>query len=127
MKKGCFIKIIIVLTIFVAAGLFVIQSYKGKIEKFVFSKTKRTFKTLLVDDFNKKLSHIKNSPEKDSLEAYMKVYFDKNFNKYKTYNEIAERKGDKVLTSLAEVLKDSVITKSDDERIKKLINDVNHN
>jgi hypothetical protein len=122
MKKGCFIKIIIVLTIFVAAGLFIIQNYKGKIKDFVFSKSKKTIKTLLINDFNKKLSHIKNSPEKDSLEAYMNVYFDKNFNKTKTFDEISERKGDKILSSLAEVLKDSVITKSDVERIKELIN-----
>lgn len=121
MKKGCFVKVIIVLTILVAAGLFVIQNYKGKIKEFVFSKSKKTLKTLIVKDFNKKLAHIKNSPEKDSLEAYMKIYFEKNFSRLKNFDEISDENGDKVLSSLSNILKDSTITKLDVERIKELM------
>jgi hypothetical protein len=123
MKKGCFIKIIIVLTILVAAGLYLIQNYGGKIKNMIVSKGKETVREYFINKYNTRFGYIKPSPERDSLELYMKKYFEKNFSDLDKINDESEEKIDSVLSSVEEIVNDSVVTKVEVNKIKKMIDE----
>ena len=83
MKKGCFIKSIIILTILVAAVLYVVQN---KFDDFILKPGKKFLLPVIKNDFNKKIEQINPSPERDSLIVLLNNYFvslkkNKNINK----------------------------------------------
>lgn len=64
MKKGCFIKSIFILTIFVAAITYIIQ-YKS--EEWIIEPGKKILMPVLEKEYLKNLKYVKESPDRDSL------------------------------------------------------------
>jgi hypothetical protein len=64
MKKGCFIKSIVILTIFVAAITYIIQ-YKS--EEWIVTPGKKILTPVIEKAFLNDLQYVQESPEKDSL------------------------------------------------------------
>jgi hypothetical protein len=122
MKKGCFIKIIILLTIFVAAGLYIIQNYSGRIKNLILSRSKEKLKEYFIDKYDVKLAHIKPSPQKDTLEVYLRKYFEKNFSNDDELNDKSEDKINNFIGSIEDLVQDSIVTEVDVNKIKKLVN-----
>lgn len=64
MKKGCFIKSIVILTIITAAVVYIV---KYKFDDFVLKPGKQMLSGVIIDEWAKEIEAVKDSPEKDSL------------------------------------------------------------
>ena len=122
MKKGCFVKSIIVLTILVAAILYIVQNHLDAILK----PGKKILKNLVLSDVENDLAYVKASPEKDSLLVLLDDYIDKKFDKIKNLSEKndenIEINIDKFIDSISiYVIKDSLIDKNELSEIKIII------
>ena len=115
MKKGCFLKFIIVLTILVAAILYILQYH---VDDWIINPTKEFFSELFVSGVDDELSFIEESPEKDSLRIMLKNYLQEKFTNAK---ELSNKDIDWLIDSLKVVVKDSVITREDLNKLKDLI------
>ncbi len=72
MKPGCFLKSIILLTIIVAAILYIIQH---KSELF-FEPGKKIIAGAFTEDWDKQFNFVKDTPEKSELRKTLKAYID---------------------------------------------------
>jgi hypothetical protein len=115
MKKGCFVKVIIVLTIVVAALLYIIQYH---LDDLIINPAKEFFSELFVSGVDKELSYIEESPEKDSLRVLLKNYLQAKFTNTK---ELSNKDIDWLIDSVKVVVSDSIITPDDLNKIKFLI------
>ncbi len=110
MKKGCFIKSIIILTIFVAViAYFVRYRFNDLIlipERYIVNK-----------GLSDRLKDLKESPEKDSL----KVLFQEYAHNVKRFDSASRKSLEAVSDSLKEILNDTIITHEDINRIKKIM------
>lgn len=106
MKKGCFLNIIIVLTIIIAAVVYIITQKFDEVIKEPGSKIIMNF---INDDINKRLDGLPATPERDSLKSLIHSQL-VNFN-------IFDKSGEKFLDDIKKridiVLEDSIITKED--------------
>jgi hypothetical protein len=114
-KKGCFIKTVIALTIFVAAILYIIQNH---LDDLIINPTKEFFSDLVVSGVDEELGFIVESPEKDSLRSLLKVYLQDKFINTK---KMSDEDIDWLVDSVKVVVRDSIISKEDLTMIKKLI------
>jgi hypothetical protein len=114
-KKGCFIKSIIALTIFIAAILYIIQNH---LDDFIINPTKEFFSELFVSGVDEDLNFIVESPEKDSLRTLLKLYLQDKFTNTK---KISDDDIDWLIDSVKGVVRDSIISGEDITLIKKLI------
>ena len=116
MKKGCFIKIIIVLTIIIAAILYILQNH---LDDVVINPGKKLISDLIVGGIDDELNYIKETPEKDSLRFLLKEYLKDKISKTK---EINTSDLNSLIDSIKVIVTDTLITKNDLNRIKELIN-----
>ena len=116
MKKGCFIKIIIVLTIIIAAILYILQNH---LDDVVINPGKKLISDLIVGGIDDELNYIKETPEKDSLRFLLKEYLKDKISKTKEINT-----GDLnwIIDSIKVIVTDTLITQNNLNRIKELIN-----
>ncbi|RPI69922.1 MAG: hypothetical protein EHM47_13040 [Ignavibacteriales bacterium] len=115
MKKGCFIKIIAVLTIFIAAVMYIIQNH---FDDWVMNPVKEFFSEAFVSGVDDELNFIEESPEKDSLRVLLKDYLQKKFVNTK---ELSNKDIDWLIDSVKVVVRDSFITQKDLDKLKNLI------
>ncbi len=115
MKKGCFIKGIIVLTILVAVILYIFQYH---LDDWIMNPAKEFFSELFVSGVEDELSFINESSEKDSLRTLLKDYLKDKFTNTK---ELSNKDIDWLIDSVKVVVRDSIITKEDLNKIKNLI------
>jgi hypothetical protein len=116
MKKGCFIKIIIALTIVVAVILYILQNH---LDDLIINPGKKLISDLIVSGVDNELNYIKETPEKDTLRFILKDYLK---NKITETKEISDEDVDWLIDSLKVFVTDSIITQNDLSRIKELIN-----
>ena len=116
MKKGCFIKIIIVLTIIIAAILYILQNH---LDDVVINPGKKLISDLIVGGIDDELNYIRETPEKDSLRFLLKEYLKDKISKTK---EINTSDLNSLIDSIKVIVTDTLITKNDLNRIKELIN-----
>ena len=116
MKKGCFIKIIIVLTIIIAAILYILQNH---LDDVVINPGKKLISDLIVGGIDDELNYIRETPEKDSLRFLLKEYLKDKISKTKEINT-----GDLnwIIDSIKVIVTDTLITQNNLNRIKELIN-----
>lgn len=119
-KKGCFLKIIIVLTIVIAAILYIVQNH---LDDVVINPAKRVISTFITNGAFKQLTYIKNTPEKDSLKILLNDYLKDKITKTKSLNT---EDLDWLIDSVKVFVTDSLITKDDLNKIKELINIKDH-
>ena len=124
MKKGCFVKAIIVLTILVAAILYIVQNHLDTI----LTPGKKTLKKLALSGVENDLAYVKSGPEKDSLLVLLNDYIDRKFDKIKNLSEKndenLEINIDKFIDSISiYVIKDSLIDEEELSKIKIIINE----
>jgi hypothetical protein len=122
LKKGCFVKIIIVLTILVAAVLYIAQNY---MDELIINPGKRIIKNVATNEFNKKLENVKQTPEKDSLIILFNDFIEKKFEKIKKINinngNYKEEDIDNFFGSINKYLRDSIISETDLLKIKNIM------
>lgn len=105
MKPGCFLKSIIVLTILIAAIMYIIQHRSG----LFLEPGKKILTGFIKDDLNKEFSVVKDSPEKTELKNSLESYL-KNL---KAGNITGNEDINKIVDLVKQAVKDSVITASE--------------
>lgn len=74
MRKGCFIKTIITLTIFVGVIAYIVQY---KLDEWIMTPGKKILMPAIEKGFNEQFSFVEESAEKDSLIQFISNYFEK--------------------------------------------------
>lgn len=114
MKKGCFLKVIIAVTVLVAAITYIFQN---KFNDFIFKPGRKIIAPILVNNFNDNLKYIKNNRQKDSLKILVKNYLEEADN-------IKEISGDSLKTFfnfINSAITDSQVTPAELKNIKNFI------
>jgi hypothetical protein len=115
MRKGCFLKIIVFLTIIIAAAIYFIQNYSDDL---IIKPGKKLLSGFIMDKFEGEFDGIKDSPEKDSLKILIsdfiqfKIASEKNFD---------DRDFDFIIFELKKIISDSIITKDELNSFKMII------
>ncbi len=130
MKKGCFLKSIIILTILLAAVLYLFEHH---FDDLVIKPGKGILKDIAFKEITKKFDKVKESPEKDSLETLINKFVESRINKIgkdkdstkENGNDInikigdnSDKQMDLLMDSLDVYLRDNIVDKSD---LKKVI------
>lgn len=105
MKTGCFLKSIILITILVAAIMYIIQHKSG----LFFEPGKKIFAGLLMDNWDEEFNYVKNTPEKIKLKNSLETFI-KNV-KYENIPEDSDL--NKIVELVKNAVKDSLITDSE--------------
>lgn len=120
MKPGCFIKTIVVLTIITAVIVWIIQN---KLDEFIIHPGKKAIAELFVKGIDKEITFLKENSEKDSLKILFKDLMD---NKILTMKNFSNKMFDPLKDSLDVFSSDSIIDKTELEKLKKLFQDINY-
>ena len=110
MKKGCFIQAVVIVTILVAAAVYIIQY---KLDDWFIKPTKKFLVSEVVKNWDNEVKHINESVQKDSLKTLM-IYYMENI---KSSEEVVNLDEEKFSKEFNLVIEDSLIT---DEEISKL-------
>lgn len=117
MKKGCFVKSIIILTIITAGAIYLI---KTNWKNWVINPGKKIAVNIAMDSVEDDLKFVQQSPARDSLMAELRLYLNKKLEKS---NEIGNKDFSFVADSLHAAEQDSIITESEYLKIKKMLRD----
>jgi len=110
MKKGCFIQAVVIVTVLVAAAIYIIQY---KLDDWFIKPTKKFLVSEAIKNWDNEVKHINESVQKDSLRSLM-IYYIENV---KSMEEVVNLDEEKFLKEFNLVIDDSLITV---EEISKL-------
>lgn len=114
MKKSCFIQAVVVLTILVAAAIYIIQY---KLDDWFIKPTKNIVLSEAVKDWDKEAKHIHESAEKDSLKALLIYYIDN----IKSMEDVVNLEEENFLKEFNLVIEDSLITSKEISKLTLLL------
>ena len=114
MKKGCFIKGIIFLTIIVASITYIVQN---KFNDFIFKPGKKIILPIFVNDFKKNLNYVKDTPQKDSLNLLLKNYL----KEAKNIKELSDSSLKPLVREIYSITSDSIISSAELKNIRDFI------
>jgi hypothetical protein len=109
-KKSCFIQAVVIITIFIAAAVYIIQY---KLDDWFIKPAKKFLISEAVKNWGSETSHISDSVQKDSLRSSMIYYFEN----IKSMEDVVNLDWEKYLKEFHLVIEDRAIT---DEEISKL-------
>lgn len=112
MKKGCFLKTIAILTIFVAAIAYIIQN---KLDDWIIEPGKKFLLPRIEQGFTREFDFVTESVEKDSLLSIINKYVENiDFKK----NDSASSE---FWIEIKKIVSDSVVNKTEIEKLLQLI------
>lgn len=114
MKKSCFIQAVVVLTILVAAAIYIIQY---KLDDWFIKPTKNIVLSEAVKDWDKEVKHIHESAQKDSLKALLIYYIDN----IKSMEDVVNLEEENFLKEFNLVIEDSLITSKEISKLTLLL------
>ncbi len=114
MKKGCFFSSIIILTLVVAAGVYIFQNH---FESFILNPGRKLLVKFVREDLDAKLEKVIDSPEKRELK---KLIYDFSENT-EAIKKLKENEVNKIVSLIEDSMADSIIQKNELEEISKLI------
>lgn len=103
MKKGCFIKSVAILTILIAAFIYIIEY---KLEDWFFEPGKKLVVEGVLNNWDKEANYIKDSPQKDSLKLIVKEYIED----IKSIKEVVNLEEENFFKFFKTAIEDSIIT-----------------
>jgi hypothetical protein len=115
MKKGCFIQLIIVITIITAAVVYIIQNH---FDDLVLNPGKKMLSGFILEEFDDKFDFVKPSPEKDSLKVMMNNII---LTKIDRDKKISSDDFREFFNSINHVFADSIITRAELDEIKQKV------
>ena len=116
MKKGCFLKFIIIFTIFIAVILYIVQNKFGE---FFVKPGKQVLLSLLNDKWDEELSYVQDNKEKDALKKLINDYL----MQIKTRDDLSDDKTAALIEQLGITVKDSVVDIIELKKMQEIIND----
>ena len=114
MKKGCFLKVIIILTILIAAALYILENH---FDDFIRKPGEKIINDLVFNDVNREMEFVKNSPEKDSLKVLINSFI---FNKIHKEHRLSSGEIENIVDSIKSALKDSTISPVEIDNLKSI-------
>lgn len=120
MKKSCFLKFIIIFTIVLAAGLYLIRN---KFEEFLFQPGKELILSVIENEWDSAFKYVKESVKKDSLKTLLSFYV----SGVKSTEQLADYNIEKITDFLESTFKDSLITDEELSHISNLIEEALRN
>ncbi|MFC2103156.1 hypothetical protein ACFLSS_01885 [Bacteroidota bacterium] len=120
MKKGCFLKFIIIFTIVVAVVLYIIQN---KFDDIFLKPGKELAISLVEDNWQNDLKFVDDNQEKDSLKSLLNYYI----NEIKSAEDIEKSSIEYLMDVLTASIEDSLINKEEITNITKIISDALRN
>jgi len=120
LKKGCFLKFIIIFTVVLAAVLYLIQN---KYDELILNPGKELAFSVMEKNWDRDLNYVTNSPEKDSLRYLLKYYI---YNS-KSVEKLVDKNTEDIIDYIEQTFKDSTVNKEELTYISKLINNALHN
>ncbi|MCH8033871.1 MAG: hypothetical protein IH950_08980 [Bacteroidetes bacterium] len=115
MKKGCFLKFIIIFTIVLAVILYLVQN---KFDELFLEPGKEIILTAIEDSWNTELEYVKDSIEKDSLKSLLRFYV----SGIQSSDYLPDKRTETVINYLEQTFQDSLIDVEELSHINKLIN-----
>jgi hypothetical protein len=103
MKKGCFIQSVVVVTILIAAIVYIVRY---KLEDWLVEPGKKIIIGEVSKNWDKEIAYVKESPEKDSLKSLMKYYLEN----IKTKEDVVNLDQDIFLSEFKLAIEDSLIS-----------------
>ena len=114
MKKGCFLKFIIIFTIILAATLYVVQN---KFEKIFFDPGKELLITSLEGAWEENLNYLKESTAKDSLKSLLISHIAK----LKSAKDLSGDRIDEIFKYIKTTFKDSLVDQTELTHVRELL------
>jgi predicted nucleic-acid-binding protein len=114
MKKGCFIKSVIAITIFVGVVVYIVQY---KLEEWLTEPAKYLQITQLAENWNTKANFIRDSIQKDSLGVLLSSYF----SSVESMEDVVNWEEDLFLIGLQDAIDDSLITTDELSKLTLLL------
>ena len=114
MKKGCFLKFIIIFTIVLAAIIYLVQN---KFDDLFLKKGKEFVLSVIEENWNTELGYVTDSPEKDSLKNLLHFYI----SGIESTEYLTDQRTEAVINYLEQTFKDSLIEIEELSHINKLI------
>jgi len=114
MKKGCFIKTVIIGTVLIAALAYIIEN---KLDDWVISPGKKFVLNEIIQNWDDELKYVSASPQKDSLKGLMNYYVEN----IELLDDVANEDEKSFTTELNSVLEDSIITKDELTKLTLLV------
>lgn len=116
MKKGCFLKFIIIFTIILAVSLYIVQN---KFEEIFLDPGKKLLLRTLENSWENNLNYVKDSAAKESLKSLLENYI----SEMKSTQNLSSDRTKKIIEYLEIVFIDSLVNKTELASIRKLIED----
>ena len=114
MKKGCFLKFIIIFTIVLASILYLVQN---KFDELFLEPGKELVLSVIEENWNSELGYVNDSPEKDSLKTLLRLYI----SGIESTEYLSDERVEAVINYLEQTFKDSLIDYEELSHINKLI------
>lgn len=114
MKKGCFIKSVVIITILIAAIVYIIQY---KLEDWILEPGKKLVVEGVLNNWDKEANFIKDSSQKDSLKFLVKEYI----GNIKSMGEVVNLEEENFFKFLNLAIEDSIITESELSQLTLLL------
>jgi predicted nucleic-acid-binding protein len=114
MKKGCFIKSVIAITIFVGVVVYIVQY---KLEEWLTEPAKYLQITQLAENWDTKTNFIRDSIQKDSLGVLLSSYF----SSVESMEDVVNWEEDLFLIGLQDAIDDSLITTDELSKLTLLL------
>ncbi len=114
MKKGCFLKFIIIFTIVLASILYLVQN---KFDELFLEPGKELVLSVIEKNWNSELGYVIDSPEKDSLKTLLRFYI----SGIQSTEYLSDERAEAVIDYLEQTFKDSLIDYEELSQINKLI------
>ena len=114
MKKGCFLKFIIIFTIVLASILYLVQN---KFDELFLEPGKELVLSVIEENWNSELGYVNDSPEKDSLKTLLQFYI----SGIESTDFLSDERAEAVINYLEKTFKDSLIDYEELSHINKLI------
>ena len=114
MKKGCFLKFIIIFTIVLASILYLVQN---KFDELFLEPGKELVLSVIEENWNSELDYVNDSPEKDSLKTLLQFYI----SGIESTEFLSDERAEAVINYLEQTFKDSLIDYEELSHINKLI------
>jgi len=114
LKKGCFLKFIIIFTIVLASILYLVQN---KFDELFLEPGKELVLSVIEENWNSELGYVNDSPEKDSLKNLLQFYI----SGIESTEFLSDERAEAVINYLEQTFKDSLIDYEELSHINKLI------
>ena len=120
MKKGCFLKFIVIFTIFVAVILYIVQN---KFDEFFIKPGKKILLSVLNDKWEEELSYVQENKEKDALKKLINDYL----MQIKTRDDLSDDKTAALIEQLGITVKDSLVDVTELKKMQEIISNTSKN